>query len=359
MQNIYQLLAAHLDKLPIPFPSTETGFELEILKKWFSQKHAKIALKMKGIPEPVSIIADRLGESEETLAPVLEKMSKMGLIFRMVQANTRETGSPIWLYNIVPIAEGLWEFHMNSLDNDEVKMVDDYMEFFMEKAWYKTKTSQHRVVPISKSIQAEMEIFPYDHAEEIIKSQTKISVAHCICRKQAGMLGKGCDHPSEVCMAFGAGAYYYIENGLGRSVSQEEALKILHQGMEAGLVVQPGNGQRVWSMCLCCSCSCKLLRSLKKNEKPSLMAHTNFYAVCIKDDCTACGLCVERCPMAAIELKDTAVVDNDRCIGCGVCIGACDFSAMVLQQKKISKQYLPPKDVTDMQIRVVRERGMI
>jgi hypothetical protein len=30
-------------------------------------------------------------------------------------------------------------------------------------------------------------------------------------------------HPKEVCMAFNAGAHYYIENGLGRKISQEEA----------------------------------------------------------------------------------------------------------------------------------------
>lgn len=357
MSEIYQRLAAHLDRLPVPFPSTETGLELEILRKWFSQQHAEIALNMKGVPEKVSVIAKRLGVSAETLAPVLEEMSKKGLIFRMAQPDTRETDDPKWLYNLIPMAEGLWEFHMNSTAEDEVDMVNAYMEFFMNNAWYKTKTSQHRVVPISKSIRAEMEILQYDHAEEIIKSQTKIAVAHCVCRKQARMLGKGCEHPLEVCMAFGTGAYYYIENGLGREVSKEEALSILHMGMEAGLVLQPGNGQRVWSICMCCTCACQLLRALKKMEKPARMAHTNFYAACNDVACTACGICVDRCPMEAIELEDAAVVNRDRCIGCGVCVVACDVDAMVLHPKKAQEQYLPPRDIVDTQRRIAQERG--
>ena len=66
-----------------------TGLELEILRKWFSQQRASKALNMKGVPEPASVIAGRLGVSAETLALVLEKMSKKGLIFRMAQTDTR------------------------------------------------------------------------------------------------------------------------------------------------------------------------------------------------------------------------------------------------------------------------------
>ena len=357
MTDIYRRLAAHLDKLSIPFPSTEDNLELKLLKVWFDPKEAEIALNMTPLPEPVAVIARRMGESAEQLAPVLKKMSHKGLIFRAARHETRKNDHPEWLYNLVPMAEGMWEFHMNSTHEDEVEMVNEYIEFFMESSWYKTDTSQHRVVPISKSIQAGFDILPYDHAEKIIRSQTKISVAHCICRKQAQMLGKGCDHPSEVCLAFGTGAYYYIENGLGREVSQEEALDILRTGMEAGLVLQPGNGQRVWGICMCCTCGCQLLRALKKMPKPARMAHTNFNAVCSDTHCTACGTCVDLCPMEAIEIiENAASVNIDRCIGCGVCVASCDFDAIALHQKSAKEHYTPPKDIVEMHKRVAAER---
>jgi ferredoxin len=358
MSDVHRQLAAHLNSLAVPFPKTENGLELEILRKWFCREHAEIALKMTGAPEPVSTIAGRLGEPVEKLAPVLEAMSKQGLIFRMARPGTRKNEKTEWLYNLLPVAEGMWEFQMNSTGGDTVGKVNAYIEYFMQNAWYNTKTSQHRVVPISQSIPAEMEILPYDHVERIIQSQTKIALAPCVCRKQANMLGKGCDHPLEVCMAFGTGAYYFIENGLGHEVSIEEALDVLRKGMAAGLVPQPGNGQRVWGICMCCSCGCQLLRALNKMKKPAQLAHTNFYAACEDENCTACGTCVERCPMAAIELEDTAMVNRDRCIGCGVCVAACEFDAMVLHAKQEKEQYVPPRDIVDMQKRIARERGL-
>lgn len=358
MNDVYSQLARHLDTLPVPFPETGTGIELEILKKWFSPRHAEIALKMTGVPEAVPDIAKRMEVSPETLAPVLEEMSRKGLIFRTTQRDSRKSGDAKCLYNLVPVAEGIWEFHVHAMGDQEVSQVNEYVEFFMKNAWYKTRTTQHRIIPISKSISAEMEIMQYDQAEKIIKSQTKIAVTHCVCRKQAKMLGKGCDHPSEVCLAFGTGAYFFIENGWGREISQEEALGVLQAGIEAGLVIQPGNGQKTWSICMCCSCSCQLLRTLKKMERPALMAHTNFYAACIEEKCTSCGVCVDRCPMEAISLEGTAIVNNDRCIGCGVCVAACNFDAMVLHQKHENDRYSPPRDMIEMQKRISEERGL-
>ena len=59
------------------------------------------------------------------------------------------------------------------------------------------------------------------------------------------MVGKGCDRLLEACLIFGSGAYYYEKNGLGRSISQDEALEILNKGFEAGLVLQPVGGIQV------------------------------------------------------------------------------------------------------------------
>lgn len=349
-ENIYERLAKHLDTLPVPFPATESGVEIRILKRWFSPETAEIALAMNGYPESVSVIAKRLGREPEALAPILEEMSKKGLIFRISKGDNR-------LYNIVPLAEGMWEFHLNDFDKGILNDLNEYMDFFMKTGWYGTKTTQHRIIPISQSLSGDMEIMPYEQAEQIIKSQKKISVAYCICRKEEKLLGKGCDHPSETCMAFGVGAYYYIENGLGREVTTEEALKIMKNAMDSGLVLQPGNGQNAWSICMCCGCCCALLKALAKMEKPAEVAHTNFYAQVVADECIACGLCEERCPMGAIRMEgDVPVVNRDRCIGCGVCVGICNVAAVKLLQKREQDRYIPPKNVVEMQMRIYGER---
>lgn len=39
--------------------------------------------------------------------------------------------------------------------------------------------------------------------------------------------------------------------------------------------------------------------------------------------CKVCAVCAEWCPTDAIEMGDTAVIDQETCIGCGECIAAC------------------------------------
>lgn len=94
-------------------------------------------------------------------------------------------------------------------------------------------------------------------------------------------------------------------------------------------------------------------------DKPGQVAHSSYYAAITEEDCTACGICEERCPMDAISIDDVAVVDLDRCIGCGVCSGACEFDAVSVQLKKEEDRYLPPKDMVQMQMKMAKERGLI
>jgi len=54
-------------------------------------------------------------------------------------------------------------------------------------------------------------------------------------------------------------------------------------------------------------------------------------AVVDGDACTACGSCVDECPVGAIELNDVAVVDADLCTDCGTCVDVCAVGAITLE----------------------------
>ena len=256
MTDVYKKLAEHLDNLPTSYPSTDSGVELRILKRLFTPEEAEIAITLTMMPEPVVGIAERTGRDAEALAETLAEMSRKGLIFRISKGDKT-------LYSAAQFVIGIWEYHVNSLDEDLIRDVNEYMPILMKKGLLSAKTQQLRVVPVAKSVSAEMAVMPFEAAEAIINKQSKIIVSPCICRKEQKMIGKGCDKPSEACLIFGAGAYYYEKNGLGREIDKTEALDILKAGVDAGLVLQPGNQQKSMNICMCCGCCCGVRKKLK------------------------------------------------------------------------------------------------
>jgi electron transport complex protein RnfB len=352
MTDVYQNLARHLDNLPAGFPATETGVEIRILKRLFTPREAEIAAGLVMMPEPASAIAGRLKMDEAALTPVLYDMSQKGLIYR-----SGKNGQ--LFYSAAQFVIGIWEYHVKSLDLDLIKDMNEYSSSFINKSWTETKTKQLRVIPISKSISAEMLTMPYNEAEQIIKKQSKIVVSPCICRTEHKMAGKGCDRPVEVCLSFGSGAYYYEENRLGRDVSQTEALDILAKGMAAGLVLQPGNSQKPTNICMCCGCCCQILKNLNNLDAPAKAVHSNYFARVSADDCTGCGICQERCQMQAILVEDVARVKTERCIGCGLCVTSCSFDAMHLIEKAPEDRWTPPANTVETYINMAKERGKI
>jgi electron transport complex protein RnfB len=352
MKDVYSRLAEHLDNLPAGYPATESGVELRILKRLFSPTEATIALGLTMRPEPAGAIAARLGQEESHLAPILEEMSHKGLIFRASKGDLN-------LYMAAQFVVGIWEYHVNDLDPDLIRDVNEYIPHMAHKNWTGPKTKQLRVIPVGQSLNAEMRVTPYEAAEEIIKQQSKIVVAPCICRREHEIMGHGCGKPKEVCLTFGSGAFFYEQNGLGRPISQEEALAILKTAEEAGLVLQPSNSQKPINICMCCGCCCQILKNMRAMDKPALSVHTNYYAEVIAENCTACETCLDRCQMDAITVADSATVDLDRCIGCGLCVPTCPSDALVLKQKETTQQYIPPSNTMKTYFKMAQERGKL
>ncbi len=350
MEDIFKKLAAHLDKTPAGFPATDSGVELKILKRLFTPEEAEVTLGLNILPETVPVIAKRMARPEGELAPMLESMSKKGLIFRNSRGDSPQ-------YMALQFLVGIWEFNVNNLTPELIKDVNEYIPQFMEKSWMMHKTKQLRVIPISKEIAGEQPIMPYEIAEEIIRTQTKIVIADCICRKEHKIMGKGCDSSMEACFSFGSSAHYYEENKIGRAITREEALAILAKGREEGLVLQPGNSKQPANICMCCGCCCLVLSNLKKLDAPAKAVHSNYYAVVDNEECVSCEACMDRCHMEAITMEDTAMVNLKKCIGCGVCVPVCPSGAVTLMQKDKENLYEPPGKVFETYMNMLNERG--
>ncbi len=335
MPGVYEKLRERLDMFPQGFPKTKSGVELEILERLFSDDEAEIALSMRPFPEPVSTLAERLDRDENALSHSLYDMSKRGLILRY-----KESEEMIY-YFLAPWMVGVWEFQVNNLTPDNIKLYEKYYEEGIVPLNKTKKVGGFRVIPIEQEIQDNTEIQPFEKVSQIIDSHARFAVADCICRKEAKMLGEGCDKLLETCMTFGPAADYYIENEIGREISKKEAKDILIKAEEDGLVHFSSNHTdgKVF-MCNCCGCCCKALANITKYDNPGVIAKSNYYASVDAETCDGCETCKDRCQVDAIQIEaDLAIISLPKCIGCGLCVSTCPTES-------ISMIYKQPDDLS-------------
>ncbi|SHF05954.1 4Fe-4S dicluster domain-containing protein [Desulfacinum infernum DSM 9756] len=348
-KQVYEALATHLDRLPAGFPRTSSGVEMKILEKLFTPEEAELATKLTMKPEAVEEVAARAGMPPEELGPKLEEMAKKGLIFRLRKGDQVR-------YMAAQFLVGIWEYHVNSLDEELIRLMNEYIPAFFQHA-LQLRTPQLRTIPLPKSVTPEQHVMPYEEARKLIEEQEKIVVAPCICRKEHNMVGKGCDRPLETCLVFGSGAQYYEDNGLGRPIDKEEALKILELAEEHALVLQPSNAQKIMNICLCCGCCCQILKNLKRIPEPAKVVMSNYFAEIDRDECIGCETCVDRCQMDAIAMEDDlAQVNAARCIGCGVCVPSCPQEAITLREKTEEEKRIPPAHPLETYKMIAMER---
>jgi len=348
----YYKLAKHLDKLPGGFPSTKTGVEIRILKRFFSLEQAKLATKLTLIPERAEIIARRFGLNPRECITRLEEMSKHGLIFSFQQKGHK-------LYMAAQFIIGIWEYHVNNLDTQLITDMHEYIPHLINFQVWK-KSPQLRIIPVELSISSELKIMPYEQAKIIIKRQKYIVVAPCICRREHKIIGKGCKKPEKNCLVFGAGALYYQHNKLGQLITQNEALKIIEEADAVGLVLQPSNAQKVINICCCCGCCCQILKNIKRYPKPIEIIASPFIISFKKETCTNCGICVTRCQMQSLTQsndKKKIKLNLKNCIGCGLCVSTCPSKSLSLKRKR-QKQSVP-KNVMENYLRLGKIRGKI
>ena len=139
----------------------------------------------------------------------------------------------------------------------------------------------------------------------------------------------------ETCLSFGVAAEYYIENGIGREITAGEAVAILEEADEAGLVHAGVNTRHLSNICNCCPCCCASMKGITtRGYDKHRYLNALFEAVIDEEECVGCEDCIERCPVGAIKVKDMAVVEREKCLGCGLCAGACSSEAITLHLRE-------------------------
>jgi ferredoxin len=353
MENIYEKLRARLDDLATGYPATESKIEIRLLKRLFTEEEAELYLQLSPFLEKPQAVAVRLNRDADELEPILERMAQKGLLFRKRKGD-------LVRYSAVPYVVGIFEHQLGRMDEAFARDHEEYFETAFGQTIQAFKTPVLRTVPINRQLVADYPVAPYEDVLQIIESQNKIAVAPCVCRTTTKLAGKECEKPVENCFSFGSHAEYYVENGMGRYITIDEAKDIVKKNEEAGLVMQPFNSQKIGGMCSCCGDCCGVLRSLKMHPSPAEMVQSNYFARVDEAECTGCETCVERCQIDAIEVVDgISTIDLNRCIGCGLCVTTCPVNAIELIKKAEEKLYVPPKTGAETYIRIMQERGKI
>ena len=162
MENVYEQLRERLDDMAVGFPATESGVEMRILKKIFTEPQAELFVKLRPIPESPQDIAERLGLEADVLAEQLEVMAKKGLLFRVRKGgNVR--------YAAVPYVVGIFEFQLNHMDEEFARDHEEYFETAFGKTIQGFQTPVLRTVPIDRELVAEYPVAPF---EDVLRSST-------------------------------------------------------------------------------------------------------------------------------------------------------------------------------------------
>ncbi len=348
--EVYRQLGETMVKRGARGQSTRLPEYDEMLRVLFTPEEAEVQNAMPAERFTPDVVAKETGRSEEEVTAILEVMADKGLCMSYVREGTR-------FYFGSPLVPGILEFQFmrgtkTDRDYEVARAIDKYSKAAAKAAAdasgvpRRTVYPGARVIPVDRMVKAEAAVQTYDQVRTYIEDAEPISVSTCYCRHEALLIDEQdvCGMPNEVCMSFGANAEYLIERGLGRRVTKEEAMDVMRQAEEAGLVHATLNTQRIDFICNCCRCHCGILKGSLRQPRPAEAILHAFEPSFDSELCTLCGICVDRCPAEALLLGSAEVPDwnQDRCIGCGVCASGCQEEAITLAEKVGA--LVPPSD---------------
>ena len=348
----YEKLRQILHKHPTGAPKSKS-FD-EILRLLFTPEEVEVACGMVFVPRSVPEIAKVVGVNEDEVMELCESMANKGIVF-----GRKKEGQ--MAYALLPTIPGLFELPFMTGGGTPMhdrlgKLWMEYHHEAMGEEFAASKTPLARVIPIEKTLDASVEVLPYEAVSKMLDRAKTFGLSQCACRVSVG----GCDNPREVCLTFDKFAQFLIERKLAREITREKAEDTLQVAEEAGLVHTTNNSQdRLNFLCNCCTCCCTILRGLVQLKNPNAFARSRWHAEVDEDVCIGCGVCEdERCPIGAVQVvEDVARVDPELCIGCGLCATTCEVEAISM----VPREHAPetPSTVSEMGLKIATEKDRL
>ena len=362
----------------------------KILKALYSPEESEILLLFTG-PYMDRLTAAKIAENLNwpigEIELILEEMARTQRLF---SAKGKEETT----YSLFPLLPGLFELyfanHERALKEEEEVLkifIEEYEKYF-NKGLLSTKSrsstypmmrvfvdqkvvddtvnrGKGKMVDVNQEVEmVKNDILPFEQAKNYIEQARRISVMDCACRIHMKLHNNGVpvnEYPINVCMNFNTWADYDIEQGFGRELTKEEAIKTLTAAAKAGLVHTTQNmTEKSTFICNCDRDCCVMLRGIRQFNNPNTVASSNFLPEYEIENCVFCKKCTELCPMYTIELIDEdnenkrIEINTDRCIGCGVCAFNCKSEAITMV-KNFTK--IPAENMKEAMVRNIKGRN--
>lgn len=287
-----------------------------------TDEEALLALKL-GVrkPKTLSEIVKISGLEEKKCEALLEEMSRKGLLEYNWENAAHEKQYVLPMY--VPGCAEFFNMNAKILEsNPEMGTFFEHMSRLpLEKITPFVPEGGAgigmHVIPVEKAIEMENESVDLEHISYwLSKYEGKYAASPCSCRRSRLTHDEGCaDDPEGWCVAVGDMADYVVETQKdGRYISKEEALDIFRQAEENGFVHQITNidgKDKIFAICNCNVNVCYALRTSQLFNTPN-MSRSAYIAKVEKQNCVACGKCVEACPAGAVKLGQK-LCDKEGC----------------------------------------------
>ena len=170
------------------------------------------------------------------------------------------------------------------------------------------------VVPVEKAIPADSQSVSIEHLSHWLKKYDTYAIGVCSCRRSQTVRGEGSGDLADLwCIAVGDCAKYSIETGKdGHEATYEEVMEVLQRAEDEGYVHQITNidgEDKIFAICNCAPGVCYALRTSQLFNTPN-MSRSAYIAHVDKENCVACGKCVEVCPAGAAKLGQKLCTKN-------------------------------------------------